>query len=161
MAIIEAGSHGDMLIKEVNRDNFDNFVYLIEKLAEYEKLDPPDEEAGTRLRNDAFSDNPRYEAHLGYIDGNPAGYVTYYFTYSTFQAKPVLYLEDIFVLEEYRKRGLGKELFEFCRGVARKRGCCRIDWTVLTWNTPSIEFYEKRGGRRQDWYLYRLEGDQI
>lgn len=148
-------------IEMVKPENFDTFVNLIEKLAEYEKLSPPDEAAKLRLRDDAFSDNPRYEAYLGFIDEIPAGYITFYFTYSTFLAKPTLYLEDIFVLEQYRKLGLGKALFEFCRDVARKRGCSRIDWAVLTWNEPSIKFYEKQGGKRQEWYLYRLEGDEI
>jgi len=161
MSDIDNISPGGTGIERVGQENFDTFVYLIEKLAEYEKLNPPDEEAKLRLRGDAFSDNPRYEAYLGTIDGKPAGYITFYFTYSTFMAKPTLYLEDIFVLEEYRKRGLGKALFEFCRDVARQRGCSRMDWTVLTWNEPSIEFYENQGAKRQDWYLYRLEGDGI
>lgn len=161
MPDIDNISPGETGIRRVTPENFDTFVYLIEKLAEYENLSPPDGEAKSRLRADAFSDNPRYEAYLGSIDGKPAGYITFYFTYSTFMAKPTLYLEDIFVLEEYRKRGLGKALFEFCRDVARQRDCCRIDWAVLTWNEPSIQFYEQRGGKKQEWYLYRLEGEEI
>lgn len=152
---------GEIRIDKVKPENFDTFLYLIEKLAEYEKLSPPDEEAKLRLRDDAFLDNPKYEAYLGFIDGVPAGYITFYFTYSTFMAKPTLYLEDIFVLEEFRKRGLGKALFEFCKDQARNYGCSRIDWTVLTWNEPSIKFYEMQGAKRQDWYLYRLEEDEI
>ena len=148
-------------IKKVTPENFDKFVGLIEKLAEYEKLTPPDDYVKKRLREDAFSENPRYEAYLGFMNGNPVGYITIYYTYSTFLAKPTLYLEDIFILEECRKQGLGKALFEFCRNIARTKGCGRIDWTVLTWNEPSIRFYEKQGGKRQDWYLYRLEGDAI
>lgn len=154
-------SSEEIEIRRVMPENFDTFVDLIEKLAEYEKLSPPDEEAKLRLKEDAFSDNPRYEAYLGFLKGTPAGYITVYFTYSTFLAKPTLYLEDIFVLEENRQQGLGKALFEFSRNIARKRECGRLDWTVLTWNEPSIKFYEKQGGKRQDWYLYRIEGDDI
>jgi GNAT superfamily N-acetyltransferase len=157
----ENASSEKIEIRKVTPENFDTFVDLIEKLAEYEKLSPPDEEAKLHLSEDAFSDNPCYEAYLGSLNGIPAGYITFYFTYSTFMAKPTLYLEDIFVLEEYRKQGLGKALFEYSRNIARKRGCGRLDWTVLTWNEPSIMFYEKQGGKRQDWYLYRLEGDEI
>lgn len=153
--------HPNIEIERVVPENFETFVQLIEKLAEYEKLSPPDEAAKSRLKEDAFRGNPFYEAYLGSINGIPAGYITFYFSYSTFLAKPTLYLEDIFVREEYRKQGLGKALFDFCRKEAESRGCGRIDWTVLTWNKPSIEFYEKQGGRRQDWYLYRLEGDEI
>ena len=148
-------------IERVNPDNFNIFLNLIEKLAEYEKLSPPDESARLRLKNDAFADKPMYEAYLGFIGDAPAGYITFYYTYSTFEAKPTLYLEDIFVLEEYRGRGLGRGLFEFCRKIARTKGCGRVDWTVLTWNKPSIEFYEKQCGKRQDWYLFRLEGEEI
>ena len=151
----------DFLIEKINEENFSEFIYLIEKLAEYEKLLPPDEDAKLRLKNDAFSKNPKYEAYVAYIDEKPAGYITFYFTYSTFLAKKTLYLEDIFVLEEFRKRGLGKALFEFCKKEAKNRGCGRMDWTVLTWNEPSIRFYEKLGGERQDWYLYRLDGEKL
>ena len=151
----------DFLIEKINEENFSEFIYLIEKLAEYEKLLPPDEDAKLHLKNDAFSKNPKYEAYVAYIDEKPAGYITFYFTYSTFLAKKTLYLEDIFVLEEFRKRGLGKALFEFCKKEAKNRGCGRMDWTVLTWNEPSIRFYEKLGGERQDWYLYRLDGEKL
>ncbi|MBN1431665.1 MAG: GNAT family N-acetyltransferase [Methanomicrobiaceae archaeon] len=148
-------------IERLNPENYNIFTGLIEKLAEYEKLMPPDEDAILRLKEDAFSANPRYEAYIGYVNEIPAGYITFYFTYSTFTAKSTLYLEDIFVLEEWRNHGLGRSLFEFCRNTAKTRGCGRMDWTVLTWNEPSITFYEKQGGKRQDWYLYRLEGDEI
>ncbi|MBN2734871.1 MAG: GNAT family N-acetyltransferase [Methanomicrobiaceae archaeon] len=148
-------------IEKINEKNFTDFLTLITKLAEYEKLMPPNEDAKCRLKADAFSKNPKYEAYIVYSDGVLAGYITFYFTYSTFLAKQTLYLEDIFVLEEYRKRGIGKTLFEFCRSKAAERGCGRMDWTVLTWNEPSIKFYEKFGAERQDWYLYRLNEDKL
>ncbi len=148
-------------IDKLNEDNFYDFTALIAKLAGYEKLLPPDEDAVIRLKNDAFSDNPKYEAYVLYADDTPAGYITFYFTYSTFLAKQTLYLEDIFVAEEFRSKGLGKTLFEFCKKEAKIRGCGRMDWTVLTWNEPSVKFYEKLGGKRQDWYLYRLDEEQL
>ena len=87
------------------------------------------------------------------------GFVTFFFTYSTFLARPTLYLEDLFVLEQYRGQRLGGRLFDFCRNEARIRECGRMDWMVLTWNEPSIQFYEKIGAARLEWYTYRLEGD--
>ena len=144
-------------IEKLTKENFPEFISLIEKLADYEKLTPPDENAKSRLESDAFCENPKYEAYLALINGIPAGYITFYFTYSTFLAKPTFYLEDIFVLEECRKQGIGRKLFDFCRSEAKARGCGRMDWTVLTWNQPSIHFYEKAGAERQDWYLYRLD----
>ena len=151
----------EISIEKVTEDNFSEFIALIEKLADYEKLTPPDEDAKSRLKADAFCQNPKYKAYLAYINKNPAGYITFYFTYSTFLAKPTLYLEDIFVSEECRKQGIGRKLFDFCRSEAKLRGCGRMDWTVLTWNKPSIEFYEKAGAERQDWYLYRLNEDKL
>lgn len=147
-------------IEPVTPASFPDLLRLIEGLAEYEHLDPPDEAARERLFADAFSHPPRYEAFLAIADGVPAGYVTFYLTYSTFLARPSLYLEDIFVREEFRHRGIGGELFGFCRNIARERGCGRMDWQVLTWNDPAIRFYENEGGKRLDWYSYRI-GQEI
>ncbi|WOF17295.1 GNAT family N-acetyltransferase [Methanoplanus sp. FWC-SCC4] len=151
----------EITIEKLTEENFPVFTSLIEKLAVYEKLTPPGNDEKCRLQKDAFSENPKYEAYLAVVNGVPAGYITFYFTYSTFLAKSTLYLEDLFVLEECRKKGIGRKLFDFCRSEAAKRGCGRMDWTVLTWNKPSIEFYEKSGAKRQDWYLYRFNEDKF
>ena len=143
-------------IEPVTPANFPDLLQLITGLAEYEHLDPPYDTARERLFTDAFSDPPRYEAFLAIADGVPAGYMTFYHTYSSFLARPSLYLEDIFVREEFRHRGIGRELFSFCRDIARERGCGRMDWQVLTWNDPAIRFYEKAGGKRLEWYSYRI-----
>ena len=89
---------------------------------------------------------------LAIADGVPAGYVTFYRTYSTFLARPSFYLEDIFVREEFRHHGIGRESLSFCRKIARERGCERMDWKVLTWNEPAIRFYENERGKRLEWY---------
>ena len=148
-------------IEPVTPENFSGLLQLIAGLAEYEHLDPPDEAARERLYADAFSDPPRYEAYLAIADGVPAGYVTFYFTYSTFLARPTLYLEDIFVLEAFRHRGIGRELFRFCRDIAKERGCGRMDWQVLTWNETAIRFYENEGGKRLEWYAYRIGREEL
>ncbi|MBN1194594.1 MAG: GNAT family N-acetyltransferase [Methanomicrobiaceae archaeon] len=148
-------------IEKVDPASFPEFLHLIDKLAEYEHLAPPDDEAKKRLRADGLSARPRYEAYLGYLDGIAVGYVTFYLTYSTFLARPTLFLEDIFVLEAHRKTGIGRAMFDFCRREAADRGCGRLDWMVLTWNEPAIRFYERCGGTRQDWYVYRIEGDRF
>jgi GNAT superfamily N-acetyltransferase len=148
-------------IEKVTAASFPDLLQLIDGLAGYENLDPPDEAARGRLFADAFSDPPRYEAFLAMAGDVPAGYVTFYCTYSTFLAKPSLYLEDIFVREEFRHRGIGSELFSFCRDIARERGCGRMDWQVLTWNEPAIRFYENEGGKRLDWYSYRIGQEEL
>ncbi len=144
-------------LEKVSENNFAVFLALIRKLADYEHLTPPGKAEEDRLFRDCIADPPRYEAYIGSVDGKPVGYVTVYFTYSTFLALPTLFLEDLFVLKEFRRSGIGRELFCFCRAEARRRGCGRMDWQVLTWNDPAIRFYEKEGGKRLDWYVYRLD----
>jgi GNAT superfamily N-acetyltransferase len=148
-------------IEPVTPASFPELNRLITGLAAYEHLDPPDEAARERLFADAFSDPPRYEAYLAMVGDVPAGYVTFYLTYSTFLARPSFYLEDIFVREEFRHCGIGGELFSFCRDIARERGCGRMDWQVLTWNDPAIRFYERSGGKRLDWYSYRIGQEEL
>ncbi len=145
-----------LIISKVDEETFDAFVSLIAKLAEYEKLAPPDEEAKKRLRRDCLGDKPKFEAFVGKIGGKCVSYVIYFFTYSSFLALPTLFIEDIFVLEEYRGQGLGQRMFDRCRSIAKRRGCCRIEFTVLKWNRSAQEFYEKNKAKRLEWFIYRL-----
>lgn len=130
---------------------------LICALADYERLPRPDEAARERLKRDAFGESPRFDAWLAEVEGRPVGYAITFFTYSTFLALPSLYLEDIFVLPEYRSQKIGATLFKHCVKVACDAGCGRMEWQVLHWNTPAIEFYERMGAMRlQGWHPYRL-----
>lgn len=145
-------------IARLTPDRFDSFVALICALAAYERLDPPNDAAVERLRNDAFGPMPRYEAFLACADdGRAVGYAIVFETYSSFLAKPTMYLEDIFVLESERRSGAGGMLFDTVVDLARQRGCGRVDWQVLDWNMLAREFYEKRGAAcEKDWLLYRI-----
>jgi GNAT superfamily N-acetyltransferase len=147
----------ELSIDRVTEQNFDDFLFLINKLAEYEKLTPPDVAAIARLRNDGLSEQPKYEAYLAILDGKAIGYLIFFMTYSSFLALPTLYIEDIFVLETHRRTGIGEKLFEFCKELAQQHGCGRIEFCVLTWNEPAIQFYEKHGAVRLGWYFYRLD----
>jgi GNAT superfamily N-acetyltransferase len=151
----------DFIIERVTEKTLPDFLYLLEELARYEHLDPPGESARLRLKADILDPLPKVWACLGRLGDEPAGFVTYCFSYSTFLALPTLYLEDIFVPEQYRKQGFGTRLFNYCRHEARARGCGRMEWMVLTWNKPSIEFYEKTGATRLAWHTYRLERGQL
>lgn len=138
------------------------FLGLIDALADYENLERPDRDAKARLLVDAFSDLPRFEVRLAEVDGAVAGYAFFFMTYSSFLAKPLLYLEDIFVLTEHRGVGAGKALFDACVSAARARGCGRMEWRVLTWNEPAIAFYLRRGARNlEEWHTFRLDGDAL
>lgn len=152
----------DILIEKINNENFNNFLRLVEKLAEYEKLDPPDREAKIRLKKDGLSEIPRYEAYLAKINEKYVGYIIYFMSYSSFLALQTLYLEDIFVLKEFRKRGVGQKLFEFCILKSNEKQCGRIEWHVLDWNKLGIDFYTKYGAKHlSNWLYFRLDKTQI
>ncbi len=150
-----------LTIERVIEENFDDFLSLINKLAEYERLNPPDEEAGIRLKRDGLAEDARYEAYLGRVDGEAVAYVVFFETYSSFLAMPTLYLEDIFVSESHRRKGFGRVMFEFCVKMAEEKGCGRMEWCVLDWNTPAIRFYEKNGAERLGWSFFRLSRDRF
>jgi GNAT superfamily N-acetyltransferase len=145
-----------IVIQQVNEEIFDDFLGLIDKLAEYEKLTPPNEKARKRLRIDCLSDKPKYHAFIGKIGNKSVSYIIYFFTYSSFLGLPTLYLEDIFVLKEYRRQGIGKRMFDHLKEIAKLEECSRIEFTVLKWNKPAQKFYEKNKAKRLEWFLYRL-----
>jgi GNAT superfamily N-acetyltransferase len=130
---------------------------LVEALADYEKLARPSAEARMRLMQDMFGSKPRIDCFLAFADGYPVGYAIVVETYSSFLALPTLYLEDLFVLDEYRGRGAGRALFETVLAEAKRRGCGRMEWTVLDWNELAKDFYARVGGKHmKEWELYRI-----
>jgi len=152
----------EISFEKISTENFDDFISLINKLAEYEKLDPPNKDGIKRLKNDGLSKNPKYKAYVVRLNKKPIGYIIYFFTYSSFVTLPTFYLEDIFILEEYRRKGIGEQMFQFCISIAKKTGCGRMEWCVLNWNKPAINFYEKYHPQPlTDWQYYRLNKDQI
>lgn len=151
------GTNKNVEIVRVTPENADQLISLITELAIFEKLDPPTAEARERLRQHVTSDPALFHAFLGLLDGRPVGYITYYFTYSTFLAAPTLFLEDIYVQENMRKSGVGRELFRFCVREAVEKGCGRMEWCALDWNVGAMKFYEKQGGKRLDWTFFRLD----
>lgn len=91
-------------------------------------------------------------------DDRPVGYALYFYTYSSFLARPTLYLEDIFVLDEFRGSGIGRSLLLRCVKEATRRGCGRMEWSVLNWNRRAMKFYEALGAKRlAEWSVYRLD----
>ena len=145
-------------IVPVTPSRFDALVELVTMLAAYESLQPPDAAATQRLFSDICGAAPRIEAVLALgDDGKALGYAIYLETYSSFLALPTMYLEDIFVREDARTHGVGSALFDHVVAQARNRGCGRVDWQVLDWNTLAREFYERRGAECQsEWLLYRM-----
>jgi GNAT superfamily N-acetyltransferase len=136
------------------------FLDLVDGLADYEKLPRPTNDARERLTADARAG--RFHLLLGELDGVVVGYAVHFTTYSTFLARPSLYLEDIFVAPEARGKGVGIALFHACAAEAVRQGCGRMEWQVLSWNEPSIQFYERLGARQlHDWLPFRVDGDAL
>ena len=148
---------GRIVIRRGTRADSKGFVALVLALADFEHLEPPSVSGRKRLAADIF-DKKRANLFVAVEGKKHVGYALYFYTYSSFLAKPSLYLEDIFVLPEYRRRGIGFDLFRRCVDEAIEQGCGRMEWAVLTWNKNAIEFYERLGARRLDeWYVYRVD----
>jgi len=138
---------------------------FIRGLAEYERMLDQVEATEDRLRASLFpADGSTPGAHcvIGFVDGVAAGFALYFFNYSTFLARPGLYLEDLFVKPEFRGAGLGKALLLHRARLAHERGCGRMEWAVLDWNEPAIGFYEAIGAKRLlDWQICRLDRETL
>lgn len=135
---------------------------FIRQLAEYEKLSHEVQATEEALRQTLFGERPYAEVLLAYWDDEPVGFALFFHNYSTFLAKPGLYLEDLFVNPSARGRGIGKALLTRLAEVANQRGCGRVEWSVLDWNTPSIEFYRRMGAVAKDeWTIFRLTGEAL
>jgi len=135
---------------------------FIRGLAEYEH--EPDAVKATEadLLRDGFGPNPYFQCLIADHDGQPAGFALYFFNYSTWVGRPGLYVEDLFVLPGLRGKGIGKALLMRMAAIAVEKGCRRMQWQVLDWNTPSIEFYKAMGGEFLDeWRNVRLNNEAL
>jgi len=151
-----------VMVRKTERADAAVLRQLIVALADYEKLPPPDEAAQDRLVRDLFAESPRVESLIAEVDGKQVGYTFFFETYSTFLALPTLYLEDLFVLPDYRGKGAGAALFLATAEEAYRRGCGRFKWEVLDWNKLAIDFYERFGGKRQSgWLQYQLMREEL
>ncbi len=147
-----------MKIRKASRRDLPGIVALITRLAEFEKLPPPDASAIRRFERHGFGKHPYFHVLVVEEGSRLIGYAFYFFMYSTFLARPTLYLEDLFVLPECRGQGLGKKLMRRLAGMAQKLGCGRMEWSVLDWNKKAIRFYDRLGARHlKEWYAYRLD----
>ncbi|MEK7685874.1 MAG: GNAT family N-acetyltransferase [Verrucomicrobiota bacterium] len=152
-------ANAPLTLRRAERAEAPALLRLIVALAEFEKLPPPDADAQRRLIEDGFGARPRFEAWLAFCEGvgDPVGYAFFFEMYSSFLARPTLFLEDVFVLPAYRQRGIGGALLQQCIRIAHERGCGRMEWACLDWNTKAQEVYQKLGARQlSEWYSYRL-----
>ena len=135
---------------------------FIRDLAEYERLAHEVRFDEAVLGDRLFGARPYAEVLIGEIDGSPHGFALFFHNFSTFEGKPGVYLEDLFVRPEARGSGLGKALLAALAQIAIERDCARLEWWVLDWNDPAIRFYKKLGAKPMDeWTTFRVDGDTL
>lgn len=148
-----------LVIRRGTERDVPTILKLIRGLAEYERLAHEVEATTARVRAHGFGRRRYFETIICRRGGTPVGFALYFFTYSTFLARPTLYLEDLFVLPKERGTGAGKALLRALARIAVRRGCGRLEWAVLDWNRPAIGFYKRLGAKlRRQWILTRLAG---
>ena len=148
-----------LVIRRGTERDVPTILKLIRGLADYERLAHEMEATAARVRAHGFGRRRYFETIICRRGGKPVGFALYFFTYSTFLARPTLYLEDLFVLPEERGTGAGKALLRALARIAVRRGCGRLEWAVLDWNRPAIGFYKRLGAKlRRQWILTRLTG---
>lgn len=152
----------NMIIREATPADIPALLALIKELAEYEKLTHLLVATEESYQEALFGENPAAEALIALADGVPVGYAIFFRNFSTFLGRAGIYLEDIYVRPEARGMGIGKKLFCAVTKIARDRNSGRMEWCVLKWNTPSIEFYDALGAEAMDdWLMMRLTGDAL
>ena len=152
----------DVRIDPATEGDVPLILSFIRELAAYEKLSHEVVATDERLREDLFGSRPAAEVVIARVGDAAAGFALFFRTYSTFLARPGIYLEDLFVLPEWRGRGVGRALLVHVARLAVERGCGRFEWSVLDWNDPAIGFYRRLGARpMDDWTMYRLTGDAL
>ena len=137
-------------------------LQLIRDLATYERAPNEVTATETQLIDVLFSEKPVAEVLLAFEDKMPIGFAVFFHNFSTWLGRPGLYLEDLFVKPEVRGKGYGRALLIYLAKIARDRGCGRMEWAVLDWNEPAIQFYKKIGARPLDeWQIFRLTRNGI
>ncbi|WP_439888996.1 GNAT family N-acetyltransferase [Pseudomonas sp. MBLB4123] len=149
-------------IRPAQPEDTDLILTLIRELADYEKLGDQVVAEPAHLAEHLFGPRPYAEVLIGELDGQAAGFALFFHNFSTFLARPGIYLEDLYVRPSARGAGLGKALLSRLARLTVERDCGRLDWAVLNWNEPALGFYRSLGARPQDdWTGYRLSGPAL
>jgi GNAT superfamily N-acetyltransferase len=152
----------DFYLRPAQIDDVPVIFDLIKALAEYEKLSHAVTGNVKALEKDLFGDRPRAEVILAECSSRVAGFALFFPSYSTFLTKSGIYLEDLFVLPEYRRCGIGKAFFYYLARLAAERNLGRVEWSVLDWNESAIDFYSRMGASLlPEWRICRLTGDSL
>ncbi|HWD65248.1 MAG TPA: GNAT family N-acetyltransferase [Solirubrobacteraceae bacterium] len=155
-------SSGEVSIRPATEADVGLIFALIVELAEYERA--PEQVLGTPelLRESLFGPHPAAEAVIAERDGEAVGFALFHSTFSTWECRPGIWLEDLYVPPEHRRGGVGSQLFAHVAAVAVQRGCPRLEWTALDWNAPALSFYRRVGAEvLEEWKLLRLSGKAL
>lgn len=149
-------------IKPATLENATLILEMIIELADYEKARHEVKATVTDIENSLFGPNSKTEALMCYVDGKPAGYAVFFTSYSTWLSNNGIYLEDLYISPDFRGTGAGKTLLKHIAILACERKCQRLEWSVLDWNQPAIDFYKSIGAEPQDeWVRYRMDEKTI
>lgn len=149
-------------LRDATRDDVPAILQLIRALAEYEKEPKAAVATADDLLRDGFGERPLFRVVMAEWDGEAVGFAFYFFNYSTWQGRPGLYLEDLFVRPTHRGQGIGKALLVHLAGIALRENCGRFVWQVLDWNEPALQFYESLGARvMKEWLTMRVDGEAL
>ena len=149
-------------IRPANEADVNLLAEFIRGIAEYEKLADEVVADEAILRESFFGSRPSAEALIAEWDGKPVAFAVFFENFSTFKGRSGLYLEDLYVKPEYRKKGIGKAILSHLAGIAVERGCPRFEWVVLDWNQNAIDFYENLGAKKMhEWQIFRISGDKL
>ena len=149
-------------IKSATESDVPVILAFIKKLAEYERLSHEVIATQEMLRETLFGVRRTAEVAIGYLETKAVGFVLFFHNYSTFLGKPGLYIEDLFVDEDHRRHGYGRALLLHVARLAQERGCGRLEWAVLDWNHPAIDFYKKLGALpMSEWTVFRVTGKSL
>ncbi|MEC8951321.1 MAG: GNAT family N-acetyltransferase [Pseudomonadota bacterium] len=152
----------EFMIRDTTVDDCDLILNFIKELAEYERLSHEVTATQETLQETLFGENPHAEVLIGEFKRDPVAYVLFFHNFSTFTGRPGIYLEDIYVRPQMRGKGFGKCLLAYIAKLAVERNCTRVEWSVLDWNEPSIQFYRSIGAIPMDeWTVQRLHGDAL
>ena len=149
-------------IRPANKADVPVVLSFIKKLADYERLSHEVVASEALLTETLFGRRRTAEVALGYFKRVPVGFVLYFHNFSTFLGRPGIYIEDLFVDEAFRRRGFGAALLRYVAKLAKQRKCGRLEWAVLDWNEPAINFYRKLGAiPMSEWTVFRVTGENL
>ncbi|HEV8318499.1 MAG TPA: GNAT family N-acetyltransferase [Vicinamibacterales bacterium] len=149
-------------VERATEDDVGLILRMIKGLADYEQLSHEVVATESGLRESLFGRRPAAEVIIGYAGQVPVGFAVFFHNFSTFLGRPGMYLEDLFVVPEWRNQGFGRRLLACVATIAVERGCGRMEWSVLDWNEPARRFYRGLGARAMDeWTVFRLTGDAL